>query len=230
MDLAFASWSGGKDCCLACFRAISSGLKVRYLVNMVTEDSKYSRSHGLAARWLQMQSQAMGISLIQHRTTTTEYEVEFKKVLTGLKQEGITEGVFGDINVEEHRQWINKVCSESGFTPHFPLWGEDQNEIMADLINLGFEAVIVAAKAELMGAEWLGRKLDADFIADVAKSNNISPCGEAGEFHTLVIDGPIFQKRMEIIEAKNVLREDRWFLELLDCQLRTKNPGKKLRH
>ena len=221
MVLAFSSWSGGKDCCLAGFRAITSGLKVSYLVNMVTEDGNRSRSHGLAAKWLQMQSQAIHIPLIQHKATRANYEAEFKKVLLDLKEKGITEGVFGDIDVEEHRQWIERVCSEMDIVPRFPLWGEDQTKIVTDFINLGFEAVIVAAKAELMGEEWLGRKLDEALIADL-KKYNITPCGEAGEYHTLVIDGPLFKKRMEIIEAAKVLREDRWFWEIIRCQLRSK--------
>lgn len=222
MALAFGSWSGGKDCCLACFRAITSGLKVSYLVNMITEDGKQSRSHGLEAKWLQMQSQAMRIPLIQRRATRDNYETEFKKVLLNLKQEGITEGIFGDINVKEHRQWIERVCSELGIKPRFPLWGEDQKNILTDFINLGFETVIVATKAELMGREWLGRKLDKDFATDLAKLNNITPCGEDGEYHSLVIDGPLFKKRMEIIEANNVLRESRWFLGITKCRLTSK--------
>ena len=223
MELAFGSWSGGKDCCLACYRANTSGLKVSYLVNMVTEDGDRSRSHGLAAKWLQMQSQAINIPLIQYSTTRENYEVEFKKVLLDLKQKGITEGVFGDIDVEEHRLWIRRVCSETGFIPRFPLWGEDQKSMLTGFINLGFETVIVATKAELMGEEWLGRKLDKEFITDLAKlNNNITPCGENGEFHTLVIDGPLFEKRMEIIEATNILRDGHWFWEITKCQLVSK--------
>ena len=151
-----------------------------------------------------------------------DYEAEFKNVLLDLKQKGVTEGVFGDIDVEEHRQWIERVCSELGIIPRLPLWGEDQNKLLTDFINLGFEAVIVATKAEIMGEEWLGRKLDIDFVTDLTNSNNITPCGEAGEYHTLVIDGPLFEKRMEIIEANKVLREGHWFWEITKCQLMPK--------
>ncbi|RPJ62746.1 MAG: diphthine--ammonia ligase [Dehalococcoidia bacterium] len=222
MKLAFGSWSGGKDCCMACFKAFSDGLKVSFLVNMITEDGERSRSHGLAAKWLQMQAQAMNIPIVQHSATRDNYEAEFKKVLVDLRQKGVTEGVFGDIDVQEHRVWIERVCSEMGFTPHFPLWLVDQKQIVTDFINLGFESVIVAVKADLMGEEWLGRKLDKGFLMDLAKLNNITPCGENGEFHTLVIDGPLFEKRMEIIEANKVLSEGRWFWEITKCQLSPK--------
>jgi len=219
MEEAFASWSGGKDSCLACYRAITSGVKVRYLLNMVTEGGERSRSHGLAAQWLQMQAKTMGIPLIQRRTTGANYETEFKSALLTLKQEGITAGVFGDIDFNAHREWIDRVCSDVGVTPHLPLWLENQNNLLRDFIDLGFEAVVVATRADMLGEEWLGRKLDSDFLADLARLENITPCGEAGEYHTLVIDGPLFGKRMEIVEADKVLREGHWFLEVGKCEL-----------
>lgn len=223
MLAAFTSWSGGKDSCLACYRAAGNGLRVRYLVNMVTEDGQQSWSHGLSAQWLQMQSQAIGIQMIQRRTTMTGYEAEFKNMLLTLKQEGITAGVFGDIDFEEHLQWINRICSAGGIIPHLPLWGESQEKILRDFIDLGFEAVVVTTKADLLGEEWLGRKVDLDFLAHLAglrKTENITLCGEAGEYHTLVIDGPLFRKRIEIMEANKVLRDGHWFFEIVKCELR----------
>ena len=189
---------------------------------MVTEDGQRSRSHGLAAKWLQMQAQAIGIPLIQRRTTSTDYEAEFKSTLLALKQEGITAGVFGDIDFNAHREWIDRVCSETGITPFLPLWEESQNKLLREFIDLGFEAVVVATRADLLGEEWLGRKLDSDFLADLAKLENITLCGEAGEYHTLVIDGPLFPKRIEIIEASKILRDGHWFLDIEKCELRSK--------
>ena len=222
MEQAFISWSGGKDCCLACYRATANGLQIRYLVNMVTEDGQRSRSHGLAAKWLQMQAQAIGIPLIQRPTTSANYEAEFKSTLLALKQEGITAGVFGDIDFNAHREWIDRVCSETGITPYLPLWEENQNKLLREFIDLGFEAVVVATRADMLGEDWLGRKLDSDFLADLAKLENITPCGEAGEYHTLVINGPLFQKRIEIIEANKVLRDGHWFLDIVRCELKSK--------
>jgi uncharacterized protein (TIGR00290 family) len=189
---------------------------------MVTEDGQRSRSHGLAAKWLQMQAQAIGIPLIQRRTTSTDYEAEFKSTLLALKQEGITAGVFGDIDFNAHREWIDRVCSETGITPYLPLWEESQNKLLREFIDLGFEAAVVATRADLLGEEWLGRKLDSDFLADLAKLENITLCGEAGEYHTLVINGPLFQKRIEIIEASKILRDGHWFLDIEKCELRSK--------
>ncbi len=225
MSKAFVSWSGGKDCCLACYRAIASGIKVRYLLNMVTEDGRWSRSHGLSAELLRLQAEAIGIPLAQKQTTSAGYEAEFRNALLAFKQEGITLGVFGDIDFNEHRQWIERVCSAGGVTPYLPLWEQDQEEILKDFIHLGFESVVVATKADLLGEEWLGRKIDSAFLADLnelRKTKSITPCGEAGEYHTYVINGPLFHRRIEIQEASKELKDGHWFFRIAKCELKPK--------
>lgn len=225
MTDVFVSWSGGKDSCFACYRAAASGLKVRCLLNMVTADGKRSWTHGLSTEWLQIQSQAIGIPLVQRQTTGASYETVFKNGLLTFKSEGIGGGVFGDIDIEEHRQWVDRVCHEVGITSYLPLWGQHQEKILKDFIDLGFEAIIVVAKADLFGKEWLGRKIDLDFIKDLdglRQTKDITPCGEAGEYHTFVTDGPLFNQRIEILEKNKVLKEGYWFLEILNCQLRAK--------
>ncbi len=222
MEKVFVSWSGGKDCCLALYRAINSGLDVRRLFNMVSEDGLVSRSHGLAARWLQMQSQALGIPLLQQTTTDPAYEARFKEALLALKQEGITSGVFGDIDFNPHREWIERVCSDAGIKPHLPLWLQDQGSLVREFIAAGFRAVVIATRADLLGEEWLGRYVDNGFLADLAKLPGVTPCGEAGEYHTLVVDGPLFRKRLEIAKSHRVRREKGWFLEISECRLEDK--------
>ena len=225
MNQVFASWSGGKDSCLACYRALASGLEVQYLANMITKDGKKSWTHGQSSRLLEVQSRAVGIPLLQRRATMSSYETEFKSMILGLKREGIKGGVFGDIDLEEHRQWIERVCQQAEITPNLPLWGESQDKIMRDFIDLGFEAVVVVAKAELFGEEVLGRKVDLDFVKYLEKLNEtkgITPCGEAGEYHTFVIDGPLFHKRVEILETRKILREKTWILEILHAELKAK--------
>ncbi len=225
MHQVFTSWSGGKDGCFACYQAAASGLKVCYLLNMITDDGKRSWTHGQSAELLQVQSQAIGIPLVQRRTTMANYEAEFKDMLLALKQEGVRGGVFGDIDLEEHRQWIDRVCGEVEITPHLPLWGQSQEKIMRDFIDSGFEAVMVTARADLFGEEWLGRRVDMDFLShlsELQQTNNIQLCGEAGEYHTFVTDGLSFKKRIEILETSKVLREGHWFLEILKWNLTAK--------
>jgi len=221
----FASWSGGKDCCLALHRATVNGLDVRYLANTITEDGKRSRSHGISADIIRVQSQAMGIPVRQRQTTRESYEAVFIDMLKAFKREGIEGGVFGDIDFNAHREWIERVCREADIKPYLPLWLESQDKLMAEFIDSGFEAVVVAAKAEYFGEEVLGQKIDRSFIAnleELGKIKTITPCGEAGEYHTLVIDGPTFQKRLEILKSRKVLREGIRFLEILSADLKDK--------
>ncbi len=225
MHQFFTSWSGGKDSCHACYRAVVSGLKVGYLANMITDDGKRSRSHGQAPELLQAQSRAIGIPLVQRRATWGNYEAEFKDMVIAFKREGVMGGIFGDIDIEEHRQWVERICHEVDIMPYQPLWGQSQDKIMRDFINLGFEAIVIATRSDMLGEEWLGRRVDLDFLEQLDKlreTKDITPCGEAGEYHTLVINGPLFNQRVEILETNKVLREEHWFLEILKCDLRSK--------
>lgn len=225
MSKVFTSWSGGKDCCLACYRAVVNGLSIQYLANMITADGQNSCGHGLSAKVLQTQAQALGIPLVQRQTTWKNYETEFKNMLLSFKQEGINGGVFGAITFDENREWIERVCHEMDVTPHLPLWDESQDKILREFIDSGFESIVIATRADLLGEEWLGRRIDLDFISDIAetgKIKDITPCGEAGEYHTLVINGPLFKKRMEIMGVSKVLRGEHWFLEISGIDLRPK--------
>jgi len=226
MHQFFASWSGGKDSCLACYLATTSGLEVRYLANMITEDGKWSWTHGQPPELLQIQAQAIGIPLVQRRTAMTNYETEFKNMILSLKQDGINGGIFGDIDLEEHRQWIERVCQQVDITPRLPLWGQSQDKILRDFIDLGFEAIVVATKTDLFSEEILGQKVDLDFIKyleELRATKDITLCGEAGEYHTFVVDGPLFRQRVEILETKRVSREGRRFLQILNADLKAKN-------
>ena len=163
---------------------------------------------------------------MQRQATWQGYENEFKKMVGELKQEGIEGGVFGDIDLEEHREWVERVCREAGISAYQPLWGRSQADILRDFVAAGFETVVVATRADKLGEEWLGKKIDADFIKQIiemGKTQAITPCGETGEYHTLVVDGPLFQKRMEITEAKKIHRDNHWFLEITGAELRVKS-------
>jgi uncharacterized protein (TIGR00290 family) len=211
---AFVSWSGGKDSALACFRAIKKGIKVLYLVNMLGETGKYSRSHGLTAELLKAQASAIGIPIIQKGTNWGNYEEEFKKTISELKKQGITAGVFGDIDVQEHRDWVERVCGEVGIKPILPLWKEEREPLMKELINSGFKAILCSTNASFLGSEWLGREIGFDFLRDLKALGNIDLCGENGEYHTFVYDGPIFKNPVKFSVGKWIQRDKKYFLEV----------------
>ena len=120
MKKAFVSWSGGKDCCQAAYRAVQQGFQITCLLNMVTNDKRRSCSHGLSTQWIRLQAEAMGLPLLQQATTSANYETIYSLTLKKLKSEGINYGVFGDIDFEPHREWITKVCASAGIMPILP--------------------------------------------------------------------------------------------------------------
>jgi diphthine-ammonia ligase len=222
MKKAFVSWSGGKDSCLAYYRALNNGMDIRLLLNMVSEDGERSRSHGLSPKLMNMQSEAIGLPLAQRKSTWENYEDKFCKELLSFKEQGITDGIFGDIDMDEHLQWVERMCSRCGITPHLPLWGEDQSKLLKEFIDNGFKAVIVGTDAAIMGEEWLGREVDMLLMSDLAKYQNITPCGEAGEYHTFVTGGPVFKKNLMITKTEHVLMKNHWFLDIRSAEFSEK--------
>ncbi|MBT0160517.1 diphthine--ammonia ligase [Candidatus Bathyarchaeota archaeon A05DMB-2] len=213
-----ASWSGGKESCFACYKAMLDGFEVSRLLNFVSTEER-CMSHGLDPKLMVAQSQAIGISIIQREVTWDTYEEGFKAAVMELKQMGIEGAVFGDIDVQEHKDWVNRVCSGVGIIPMEPLWGLDPEQILTDFINAGFEAIVINVKADLFDEEWLGRKVDRSFLEDLRKlhsRHNVHVCGELGEYHTLVIDGPIFKWRIKMLDSKKVLKDGYWKYWLLD--------------
>jgi uncharacterized protein (TIGR00290 family) len=212
---AFVCWSGGKDSTISLYIAMKiRNIKIKYLLNMVSEDGIFSRSHGINSTLLNLQAQEIGIPVVQRRTTWENYESEFKKVVTELKNKDIRAGVFGDIDLQEHCDWVERVCKDIGIKPILPLWKKEREELMNEFIRSGFKAIVVTTNANFLGDEWLGRKVDNKLIDDLKKLGNIDLCGEKGEYHTFVFDGPIFKKPVEFISGEKLLKEKHWFLEL----------------
>lgn len=192
------SWSGGKDCMLALHKAIQTHSPSEvYLLNMCDEDGSMSRSHGLSALLMQRQAEAMCLHLLQIAVQRDGggYEASFKKGVAELMAKGVTHGVFGDIYLETHRSWVERVCQECGITPIFPLWGMKSEEVVRSLIDEKFRTTIVSIrKGKLSPEEFLGKDLSHPLLDTLKVMPGIDPCGENGEYHTFVYDGPLFQK------------------------------------
>lgn len=207
-----ASWSGGKDSCMACYKAMLAGYEISHMVNFISAEYGRVNFHGTDPRLIQLQAESIGVSLCQKETAKGSYERHFKEAVRTLIPEGIEGMVFGDIYLEENRQWPERVCAELGIDAVEPLWDRDPQGLLSEFIDIGFRAVIVGARADLIDAEWIGRRVDRDFI-EYLKNRGICPCGEKGEYHTLVIDGPIFASPIEIAEAGTIARDKYWFLD-----------------
>ena len=207
---AFVSWSGGKDSSLACLRAMKAGCTVSFLLNMLDESGERERAHGTRPFLLRLQAKAMGISIIQANASWELYETEFKAAVRSLKREGVQKGVFGDIHLREHRAWVERVCEELSIEPLLPLWGCDPDALLHEFITAGFEAIIVATRVK---EDWLGRKIDESFIGEL-QTCHFHASGESGEYHSFVINGPLFRRRIWVSETERVRHGDYWVLDI----------------
>jgi len=195
---AAVAWSGGKDSCFACYKAMREGYDVVQLLIIMSNKSE-SNFHIISAELLDAQSQAIGIPIVKQVTTPKTYEQNFTKALLQMKAKGVEGLVTGDVyDVAMHEAgWLDRICKKVGLAPVRPLWHRDTGQIINEFMNAGFKATVVRVKNEVLGVEWLGRQVNKQFLADLPAK--VDPCGENGEFHTFVTDGPLFKNSIEIL-------------------------------
>ncbi|MBW2561018.1 MAG: diphthine--ammonia ligase [Deltaproteobacteria bacterium] len=213
----FVSWSGGKDSCLAMSRVMSSRGKPARLLTILDETARRSRSHYLRPEVLRAQAQALDVPIEMREASWEDYEDVFVGALEQLGFAGVSEGVFGDIDIAEHREWVERVCAKTGVTPHEPLWLEERAELLQEFIDSGYSAVLVAIKEGTLEPDLLGRMLDCALVEEFV-SAGIDACGECGEYHTVVVDGPDFSRRIELMEHGRVLHDNYLFLDVAPAE------------
>ncbi len=192
----FCSWSGGKDSCLALYRMIKAGHSCKSLFTMIDETGNTSRSHALSPAILNAQASAMQIPLATDSASWNDYESVFQKQLHSFKKSGFDHGVFGDIDLDDHRLWVERVCQNANIIPHEPLWQESRRELVMEFLKEGFKALIVVVNTTLMPGNFLGRTIDEALIEELEECG-VDACGENGEYHTFVYDGPLFNNPIQ---------------------------------
>jgi uncharacterized protein (TIGR00290 family) len=214
---AISSWSVGKDSCLAYYKALKQGYDIKYILNFISREFKRCCFHGIEAELIKLQAELIGVPLIQKEVTADmqEYEKEFKEAVSALKE--IKSMVFGDIYLLDHVNWVERVCQDLGINPVEPLWNNSPAKLIEEFVDLGFKAVVVSCQADKFGKDFVGREVDKNLIKEL-EARNICPCGENGEFHTLVVDGPIFKRKIEVLESEPVLKEGFWKYWFLDIK------------
>lgn len=188
---ALASFSGGKDSMLALHRARAGGVAVRWLLAMLEESGLRLRSHGVPLALMQAQADALGLELVTAAASWDGYQAAFVARLRELAARGARNAVFGDIDLQPHRDWEEQVCAEAGITPLLPLWGERRIDLAREFLDLGYSARVVCVDSRHLADDYCGRLYDAEFIASLPPG--VDACGENGEFHTFVFDGPGFR-------------------------------------
>ena len=216
-----AAWSGGKDSCFACYKAMQEGYDVVQLLIMMGSKSE-SNFHMISNELLDAQSQAIGIPIIKKISAPNDYEQNFTNALLQMKANGVEGLVTGDVyDVAMHEAgWLDRICKKVGLSPVRPLWHRNTGQIIKEFINAGFKATVVRVKNEILGVEWLGRQVNNQFLSDLP--TNVDPCGENGEFHTFVTDGPLFKNSIDIIGTETTTLNGYGRLEIKRFEVKPK--------
>lgn len=190
------SFSGGKDSILALYRMINKGYKPVALLTTAKKDDDKSWTHGLSKDILRKVSDSLDIPLLIVECDVFEYEDKFEENLIIAKGMGASICAFGDIDIQEHKEWDLKRCNNAGLEAVFPLWQEDREKLVYEFIDSGFTTIIKTVNLKYMSEVFLGKKLTKEVISEI-KSTGSDVCGENGEYHTFVIDGPIFKSKID---------------------------------
>lgn len=215
----FSSWSGGKDSCLALYRAEIAGMRIPYLFTMIEEGGERSRSHGLRTALLQAQAEAMGKTWEFRNATWGEYEAEFLGYVREKRQQGLQIGIFGDIDLEEHRGWVERVCETAGMEARLPLWQESRRDLIREFVRAGFVARIVTIDTRRVPEQYLGALFNENLIEEF-EAMGVDACGENGEFHTVVLDGPNFLHPIEVVFGETITIDS---YRQLDIKIKARN-------
>jgi diphthine-ammonia ligase len=207
----FCSWSGGKDAYLALQRATLQRGRPAALLCMLHEDGRVSRGHGLPLALLEKQAAALRLPLVTRATTWDGYEAAYIEALHELSSEGVQAGVFGDIDLQAHRDWVEGVCGVAGLSCHLPLWQEPRRRLLDELLAGGARATIVAVDSSRLGAEFLGLELDEAVIARL-EAAGADASGEEGEYHTMVTAAPLFRAPVALTWDGVEKRDGHWVL------------------
>lgn len=199
---------------MAYYRAIQMGMVPNKILTMFEEDGEVSKSHALPLEVVKAQAEYLGVPLLIKEASWNSYEAQFIEAMDECRAEGITHGVFGDIDLEGHLEWVQKTCAKSNIVAIHPLWQQKRRSIVEELLEEGFEAWIVVVNTKMMPAKYVGTKVTKELIEEL-EAAGIDSCGENGEFHTVVVDGPIFSKRIPVKIGAPITKGDYVFSPVL---------------
>ena len=216
-------WSGGKDAAMALHELKrTDGIEVAALLTTVTEGYDRISMHGVRRELLEKQAGALGYPLdevlIPQTCTNEVYEERMRKALARHQREGVTAAAFGDLFLEDIRAYREERMRLAGMSCIFPVWGRPTTEFARQFIDLGFRAIVVCVDTETLSGDFAGREYDPGFLQDLPAG--VDPCGENGEFHTFVYDGPIFSEPVCVRRGETVLRDGRFmYCDLVSSSL-----------
>ena len=207
---AIFNWSGGKDSALALHRVLQEDdYEIGKLLTSINTHHQRISMHGVREKLLEQQAASIGIQLqklcLPEEPDMDQYNQLMQKMMDALKKEGYEHSFFGDIFLEDLKKYREERLNNQGFSAHFPIWKEDTRTLIRQFLDLGFKTILVCIKSDLLDKSFAGRMIDERFLEDLP--DNVDPCGENGEFHTFVFDGPIFRYPVQFEIGEKVYRE-----------------------
>jgi len=209
---AAVSWSGGKDSYLALHRS-QTQFDVVAAITMFNEPGTRSRSHGLRPEVVDAQARRLGVLPVRGHGSWTTYEEGYRLALRQARAQNITHVIFGDIMYDSNREFPERVCAAEGLVAVEPLWGEPTVTLYRDFIATGARAHIVTVREGVLDSTWLGRRLSADMVDELLAAG-VDPCGEHGEYHTVVVDGPLFSSPLPITLGQRICQDGCWAVDV----------------
>jgi uncharacterized protein (TIGR00290 family) len=215
------SWSGGKDSCFALheIRKIST-FQVKALLTTITSDYDRISMHGVRRILLEQQASSLGLELrqilISKDAGNEEYESNLSKALMDYRESGVNLVAFGDLFLEDVRAYRERLLAKNDMEGVFPLWRRDTSDLIREFIDLGYQSIVTCVNAKLLDESFAGRIIDYSFLQSLP--TNVDPCGENGEYHSFVFDGPIFRQPVRFSGGARVLRDSFWFFDLVPEQ------------
>jgi len=212
------SWSGGKDSWMA-LREIqrTANTRVAALLTTITRDYDRISMHGVRRVLLERQAASLGVPLhqilISKGANNDEYETKMGEAFAAYRQQGVSSVVFGDLFLEEIRVYRERLLARHGMAGLYPVWKRDTAALIREFIGLGFKTVVVCVDPARLDPSFLGRRIDEEFLSQLPPQ--VDPCGENGEFHTFVFDGPTFSNPVKFAVGEKVCRGSFWFCDLL---------------
>ena len=208
------TWSGGKDSAMALYELqLTHSYEVSALLTTITEDYERISMHGVRRILLEQQVDSLGLSLeklfISKNASNEEYESKMQEALIKYRVTGVSSVVFGDIFLEDLRKYREDNLSKINMKGIFPIWKRDTTELAHTFIDLNFKAVVICVDSNVLDKKFVGRVFDERFLSELPST--VDPCGENGEFHTFVYDGPIFRERILFTIGDIVLRDNRFY-------------------
>jgi uncharacterized protein (TIGR00290 family) len=208
MSKIYLNWSGGKDCCMALNELVAAGTPPQMLLTTANEATGRVSMHGVRHALITEQAKCLELPIhtvfLPEKTGMEEYNAKMKEAVSSIKEQGFTHAAFGDIFLEDLRAFRDEKLAAENITTIYPLWKNNTAEQALRFIEAGYKAVVVCVSHSMLDESFCGRLFDERFLADLPLS--VDPCGENGEFHTFVYDGPVFTRPVSFIPGERVYR------------------------